>query len=70
VARLIRAANLRPGRDTGGFRANEHEASWCAYRLEQQGLTRKEIEEKLIKEGYGRQDVAWLRKLGVFPPTL
>jgi hypothetical protein len=59
---------LRPGPDTGEFSADEHEATWRAYRLQEQGLTRKEIEEKLRKEGFGHQDVARLRKLGVLPP--
>ena len=70
VARLIRAGNLRPGRDTGEFSANLHEATWRSYRLQQQGLTSKEIEQELIKEGFGRQNVARLRKLRLLPPTL
>ena len=70
VARLMRAGDLRPGRDTGEFSAGQHEAAWRSHRLDQRGLTSKEIEQKLIKEGFGRQDVARLRKLGVLPPTL
>jgi hypothetical protein len=70
VARLIRAGDLRPGAHTDEFSADEHNAAWLVYRLQQQGLTSKEIEQRLRNQGYGRQDVAWLRKLGVLPPTL
>jgi hypothetical protein len=70
VARLIRAGKLRPGRDTGEFSADQHSAAWRLYRLEQQGLARKDIEQKLRKHGFNRQDIAQLRKLGLLPPTL
>jgi hypothetical protein len=70
VARLIRGGILRPGAHTDEFSADQHDAAWFVYRLQQRGLTGKEIEQKLRKQGYGRQDVAWLRKLGVLPPTL
>jgi hypothetical protein len=70
VARLIRAGNLRGGANTREFSADQHEAAWRLYRLEQQGLSSKDIEQKLRKHGLGRQDVAQLRKLGVPPPTL
>jgi hypothetical protein len=70
VARLVRGGTLRGGAHTGEFSANTHEARWRYYRLEQQGLTSKEIEQKLEKEGFGPQDVAQLRNLRLPPPTL
>ncbi len=56
--------------NTGEFGADQHEAAWRLYRLQQQGLTKKDIEQKLRKHGFNRQDVAQLRKLGLLPPTL
>jgi hypothetical protein len=70
VARLIRAGNLRGGANTLEFTADQQEAAWRSYRLEQQGLSRKDIEQKLRKEGFGHQDVAQLRNLGLLPPAL
>jgi hypothetical protein len=70
VARLVRGGNLRPGAHTGEFSAVTHEAAWRLYRLQQQGLTSKEIEQKLMKQGFGRHDVAQLRQLGLLPPAL
>jgi hypothetical protein len=70
VARLIRVGNLPSGANTGEFSADQHEAAWRSLRLEEQGLTSKEIEQKLRKEGFDRQDVARLRKLGLLSPTL
>ena len=70
VARLIRVGDLPRGANTDEFSADQHEAAWRSYRLEQQGLTSKEIEQKLEKEGFGRQEVVRLRKLGLLPPVL
>jgi hypothetical protein len=70
VARLIRVGNLRSGPDTEEFSADQHEAAWRLHRLEQQGLASKDIEQELRKHGFGQQDVAQLRKLGLLPPTL
>jgi hypothetical protein len=70
VARLIRGGNLLPGPTTGEFSADQHSAAWRLYQLKQQGFASKDIEQELRKHGFGRQDVAWLRKLGLIPPTL